>query len=306
MLRSSILTLCFFPLYLFAQSFADDGNYWVLSSKSFINAIYPMYLETAGDTLISDTLYQKVFISEDFYPEPTYIGAIRQEGSQVFVVPTDPSTPYSFLIYDWSMAPGDTISNSLSNWVTVDSISNITLNNGTEKRLFACTETRVNFNADTFRFQRTIIEDIGVIDSDFMLNPFSNLSENSFAFPFSYPFDVRCFSHQEELLWQHPAFQECDKIIVEVTSPLDNQSLTLYPNPVYSELHVSWNSTSPPNGLSLQIFDTYGRLLYKTTIDGLSSNFTIDVSELQAGMYILQCLPKDDPKGTISQKFFKY
>jgi len=306
MLRSSILTLCFFPLFLLAQSFADDGNHWVLSSKSLVNALYPMYLETAGDTLISDTLYQKVFISEDFYPEPTYIGAIRQEGSQVFMVPTNPSTPYSFLIYDWSMIPGDTISNLPNNWVTVDSISTITLNNGSEKKVFACTQSRINFNLDTLQFPRTIIEDIGVLGSDFILNPFSNLSSNSFAFPYSSPFDIRCFSQQEELLWQHPAFQECDKIIVEVTSPLVNQAVKIYPNPANSNLHISWDLTSSPSSLCFQIFDTYGRLLYKVTPDALSSNFTIDISDLQAGMYILQCLPKDHPEGIISQKFFKY
>lgn len=306
MLRSSILTLCFSPLFLFAQSFADDGNYWVLSSKSLVNANYPMYLETAGDTLISDTLYQKVFISEDFYPEPTYIGAIRQEGSQVFVVPTDPGTPYSFLIYDWSMMSGDTISKSPSKWVTVDSISTITLNNGIEKKLFACTQTLINFNADTLRFPRTIIEDIGVLGFDFILNPFSELPPNSFAFPYSYPFDIRCFSHQEELLWQHPSFLECDKIIVEVTSPLVNQSVTLYPNPVNNELHVSWDFTSLTNSISLQLFDSYGRLLHEVTPDVLSSNFTIDVSGLQAGMYLLQCVQKDHPKGIISRRFIKY
>ncbi len=78
----------------------------------------------------------------------------------------------------------------------------------------------------------------------------------------------------------------------------------LYPNPTFSLLYYSIYKNNTSN-VVINIIDITGRVLLKNTFNpsmGINT-FSMDVSNLPQGMYILQF---EDESGTINQKFEKF
>ncbi|MCF8256134.1 MAG: carboxylesterase family protein [Flavobacteriales bacterium] len=78
---------------------------------------------------------------------------------------------------------------------------------------------------------------------------------------------------------------------VEVVQPtavptMENGTSVLFPNPVSSMLHVSWNTT--PSTGTLQLFDTQGRLLRTIPVADGQEGVVIDVTDIPNGIYVLR------------------
>ncbi len=87
---------------------------------------------------------------------------------------------------------------------------------------------------------------------------------------------------------------------IGVNEKVDNNLLKIFPNPVTDYIVIN-TENSNTKYQQVEIFDIYGRLLKKQTIN--SKNEKIDISSLKAGMYI--CKLTDDNKQTNNYKFIK-
>jgi len=87
--------------------------------------------------------------------------------------------------------------------------------------------------------------------------------------------------------------------IVNLDEPLiaSDKTIHCWPNPASGFLQIEWLQ-----GKSLNIFDVYdryGRLVRQTELSGISGRFSLDISDLPSGMYLL----KNRMQGGISLRF---
>lgn len=98
------------------------------------------------------------------------------------------------------------------------------------------------------------------------------------------------------------ATPQCPGISDHKTETTSNNYLSLAPNPTNETLRISWNYALPEN-VPLKIFDLQGREVLQETIAKDSYGTTLNLTELQAGMYIVVAYM---PNGSINtQKFTK-
>ncbi|MCL2168373.1 MAG: T9SS type A sorting domain-containing protein, partial [Lentimicrobiaceae bacterium] len=77
--------------------------------------------------------------------------------------------------------------------------------------------------------------------------------------------------------------------------------ITLIPNPTTGELQVTSYGLQVTN---VEVFDVYGRKLHSSTCPLVhSSTTTIDISDLQSGIYFVKITTEE---GIITKKVIKY
>jgi Secretion system C-terminal sorting domain len=84
----------------------------------------------------------------------------------------------------------------------------------------------------------------------------------------------------------------CGDVVTGLTDKDTNNKLIVYPNPVSGQLYING-----VNGDVIRIFDLFGRQLFHIPISG-ATPFTVDVSGLSSGFYLLQA-------GNLTEKFVK-
>ncbi len=62
--------------------------------------------------------------------------------------------------------------------------------------------------------------------------------------------------------------------------------IKLYPNPATNKINIKLNPTCNKN-VSIEIYEVYGRLVYKKLNSNINNEFNIDISKLQAGFYLM-------------------
>jgi ELWxxDGT repeat protein len=90
---------------------------------------------------------------------------------------------------------------------------------------------------------------------------------------------------------------------IAATAP-DGTNYSLYPNPAKDQLNIRLNKNISTAKISLLITDLNGTQVYAQEISGsqISTSFSIDISKLQQGAYILQLITD---KGVASSRFVK-
>ncbi|MEL6655344.1 MAG: T9SS type A sorting domain-containing protein [Bacteroidota bacterium] len=306
MTRSLLFLLFLIPILSSAQEFTTDGNTWTQTGEDLVANRFPFYLSTDGDTTISGQTYRRVFAQDEVYlPTPTYVGAIRELDDKIYVVPAENTPAEEFLIYDWQAQAGDTLSAREFSWVVVDEIIDFTLLNGATKKQFNCSRYRVQFGADTVRLPLTIIEDIGCVDYTFLLDPFFDIPSGSFGDLFASPESVRCFSNNEELLWQDPNIQSCNDIIAGQQDLLPSIDYRIAPNPVRDQIQLYGPISRFPLVLDLRLYDARGRLNQRWPETLLAWPRALDVSNVPPGMYTLQIIEKGQEAEPVNIKLIK-
>jgi hypothetical protein len=98
------------------------------------------WIKFEGDSLIHDTIYKKVFRSDDSL-HATWIsyGFIREDSSKrvyIYGVPKYNTSSQEELLYDFSLKKGDSISIGQGYYLPIDSVGYITLENKTFKTIY--------------------------------------------------------------------------------------------------------------------------------------------------------------------------
>ncbi|MBO6516443.1 MAG: T9SS type A sorting domain-containing protein [Bacteroidia bacterium] len=75
---------------------------------------------------------------------------------------------------------------------------------------------------------------------------------------------------------------------VGVNDVVTNDVLNVYPNPASTEVKVSWNIGSVDEKAVVRIFDLNGRMVAEKTASSSAFEQSLDISELDAGMYMVE------------------
>ncbi len=273
------------------KPFINTNKQWNVMNTSYAYGGSPATRNTmilhisASDTLINDTLYQKVvnighsetlftkdigFIREDMNERKVFF----REETQVFYPPQDK------LLYDFSLETGDTTEvfglhhcTSYSNTYTVVSTGTIQLLNGAERKTWHLEPVGDNVQeADLW------IEGIGSIYG--MLFPAcSQLATISFSLK------LLCYYENDIELYR----SDEDSCFIDWTSGLESHaqhSIKLFPNPATGQVQIELPDNIMLEPVKIELHSPIGRLLYNAKP---TSHFhKIDVAHFPAGLYLVR------------------
>jgi len=249
------------------------------------------YVLTDEDTIIEDETYKKLYLFTDIEFNPltaNCVGGMRENAQkQVFFRGIlYPPHEINQMYYDFSLSAGDTfnINNKILEVALVDTVyySNIP-----RKRL-----TIKEYPADSTYYIATWIEGIGNPEGILNLSfPNATMLEM-----FSH---IRCYIYNGELLYSNYKYgaEDCITPLVSLENiSLNDNSITLYPNPTNSEVNIS--SENIIN--SIEIFNSLGQRVYYSMVN--STDKVIDISSFVNGVYILGV---NTENGVIRKKIIK-
>lgn len=304
MKNSSIIILSFIYLLSFQilfmpvvqgqnyKPFIDTDKQWNTMITGYSSVGSPATKSTlvlhisTNDTLINETLYQKVVNTG--YSDGTYasgdIGFIREdidEKKVYFREPTDVFYPHQDkLLYDFSLEAGDTTEvfglhycTSYSNTYKVVSNGTIQLLNGEERKTWHLEPIGDNVQeADVW------IEGIGSLYG--MLFPAcSQLASISFSLK------LLCYYESDSELYM----SDEANCYIDWISGLDinaTSSFELLPNPTNGKTQIQLAENISLENAMIELYSPSGKLLYSAK--PRSQVHTMDVEHLSLGMYLLR------------------
>jgi len=246
-----------------------------------------------GDTIISGIIYNKVY-RQALVSSPQLDTVIQSSGEMIFSC-LPPVFSYGYfagirndtlhkkvfsrsgysdnkdtLLYDFSLAVGDTMRSGITNFVplVLTSIDSVLINI-TYRRRF-------NFSG------LQIIEGVGAVGGVpnvdlFLSGPLAEF--NSWGFV--------CFKHDSDI---YPTGSSCPLItntlgVKQIIN--SNEQITIYPNPNNGSFVIeSSNATKQ----TMQVYDVNGKMVLSQTINGKT---TIDASSLNEGVYNISIISSE-------------
>ncbi len=261
------------------QLWTCDRGYWGHDDEAYK---FRKFALTDEDTIIDGEAYKKLYLFNDIdfdITTATYAGAFRENSQrQVFyrgLIHFEPFTEeLDEMIYDFSLSVGDTFSGGSLNmdrdffvlWVaSIDTVNH----NGIERREFT-----IKVVGNDLDIAAVWIEGIG--NKEGLFFPYHTNTAHKWG-------NVRCYIHNDELLYTNYRHggSDCVNPLMGIESIMEDNSITLYPNPTTSEISIS--SESFIN--SIEIYNSLGQKVYIETIN--SKEKTIDISSLPSGVYVL-------------------
>jgi hypothetical protein len=134
-----LILLCCFPVYCFAQNWAENNAVWYYEQQDFAEFIIDYYkYSKVGDTLLlgdSAIIMKEEYFSMDYTRSDTFM--MMSDSNRVYLYA--PSASMFKLVYDFNAMTGDTIQVYCGNWgflidsdstinVVVDSVSYMDIN----------------------------------------------------------------------------------------------------------------------------------------------------------------------------------
>lgn len=267
---------CTTPVYYKTDTIINNMVYNRLYSRGVCHALW------AGGPPVGDCPY--IF---DYSNPETLFAIIRQDTLNKIVYLWDYSK--DTILYDFkNIIVGEpypsTYNNPIQNNLIVVSEDSLLLNNVYVKKWNLAMNFEGVISDSAFV---CIIDGIG---SSFGI--MANLTP-----PFENGDELLCFS-KDNIVYYPDSTYNCDKT-VEINETAENQSFSVYPNPVLSILTVE-TDYAYKNSCFVKIFSAAGTEIIKREINSSITN--IDVSQLVKGFYIVQLV---NGKSVQSKKFVK-
>lgn len=293
-MRKLIIFLFFAPLFATAQNYGvaynntfplpTSGGEWVVATITRKNESIDYQYSFAtyyisGSEMINGKQYQKLYYKKDL-GEPLLYGwlYVGITNSQVFyksnnVQPDQTTSCHSdneFLLYDFSYnRVGSTINYDCGNMSEqISEIDSIALSDYIFKRY------NLNHNSilgdywiEFIGSTRGILAPITVIPT----------SENYIRQ------ELVCFKHNNELLYLNDNYTDCSTVITN-TDDTGLNVLILYPNPADNQIYISCRVLV----VSMEIYTTTGLLIKATEVKQHISDYPINCSSYDSGIYILK------------------
>ena len=253
---------------------------------------FKRYALTDEDTIIDNETYKKLYFYKGIEFDTTtatYIGALRENSQkQVFYKGMYGTIELNEMIYDFSLSVGDTFSGGSLNHssdffgLVVSNIDTINYNGIERKRFWIRTEGYGQTAA-------IWIEGIGNREGLFF--PYHTNTADFWG-------NTRCYIHNGDLLYSNYSHggNDCITPLMGIESIVEDNSITIYPNPSNSEVNIS--SENIIN--SIEIFNSLGQRVYYSVVN--SNTKTIDISSFVNGVYILGV---NTENGVIRKKIIK-
>jgi len=225
-----------------------------------------MSYKISGDTLINAMQYKKVYSSDEEVPLNWNINCCMREDTTGLVWMRYLNESDEYLVYDFSINPGDTVilGHYDSVRMLVDSITVMSIEgNDHRKYWFTC--------LDNPYYDEYWIEGIGSS---------RGLTWSGSAMVVGGFYKLLCMSQEEGLYFMNPEYSSCylNTVGVRETEP---SPFRLYPNPARDILTIEYSSDLKPG--SITINDIAGRMIMEFHPDQKS----LDISSLPMGIYLL-------------------
>lgn len=264
-------------LTLVAQQIVDSTKMWSTMQENCLfegNSYTTNYHRFLGDTLINDTLYKKVWVSEDEnYEEWYFFGSfIREENKKVYYREMFQSEG---LIYDFNLQIGDSV--LLNNiravdnlWLKLTEIDFVQTTDGFLERWRL--ESNLYLNSDYWILG--IGSEAGVLNSG--TSVFGGLCGAS---------TLLCEKENNELVYQHPLFETCFyEILIDIEESQENTFalFELRNNRHLGQLQLMFNSTQQK---TISIISLSGKKIFNTSTN--ESIINIGIGQYPKGLYII-------------------
>jgi len=288
----------------------SDAHWSLQQEDGFGGYDYSYYRipETQYDTIIGSNHYSKIFNIPGILQPESYVGACRSDSSgKVFFVLKGASNEN--LIMDYNALEGDTVNNVVymndTSWkvdFAVDSIGIITVGSRSYKCVFLS-------NKEVFPDDGTGPSSLVWVELFGCLNGgiFNHIGCTGFS-----PQWITCMSFKDTV---YSNFSNCinyyplDNINFSVGScvypvSIEENSFTcsVSPNPASDFLDISFNR--PLKKVSVSIISYTGQVVKSQDIAEMSDYYSIDISDLPKGIYLVKIL--EDSDSTFSFSVLKF
>jgi len=266
---------------------------------------------------IDNKVYSKVFFEKSEINDPIIVGGVREENKKIFLNIPELG---EHLIYDFDLAIGDTLFNTLNAIIDLEWYVDIfkvgfyepteltinifyvakdkgfiILDNG-ERRNTLIVDKYVAYDYPYYEHWGSVewIEGLGILDGRGGFLGVINVADD-----FRTRFYLGCICQSNTLLYSDDNL-ECALCNGNKINDNLQQQITLYPNPTTGELRIENGELRIDN---VDMFDVYGRKLYLSTRPLVhSSTVNIDISHLQNGVYFVKIYTE---AGVVTKKVIK-
>ena len=275
-----------------------DSKWHVAETFPNGNQQNPSFVETTttlygfqGDTIVNSEQWFKIYSSGDslFQNDLVYRGLLRKEIDSVLYLDTLNQLD---TLYDFSLNVGDSVLFDLygmyQEWLHIIEVDSIQIDGQDYKRQKFAEPVINAFDV----LNEVWIEGIGSIHGPlFPNNPlkFSQEIPDSML--------VTCSFSDNQEVWQHPSYSNCYVNIVLSLNRLEALDLNIYPNPFSDKVFFENNKNER---ISLSIINSTGQDVKR--IDISDKNVSIDLSDLEDGIYVLRL---SNGKGVKTLKMIK-
>ncbi len=278
---------------------SKDNPVWNIGLWAFFDNVLDYTVRVEKDTLLCQKLWSKANLDlingkrvQSFY--------YRTDGQKVYFKPTANCTQLEFLIYDFNMKKGDTLTtpnnlfenrgelNGNKTVAKIDSVSVISIGGIARKKL-SITYKFVH-RAGEFKEDRkdTWIEGFGSVIFPFY--PFFCVNKGVCTESNLY---LRCFQSKNKIIYQDSRSPFCSNALITSSSDLQNPkiNLNIFPNPIPQggNWQVEW--TKNDIGAShLELLDPLGRVLKQVAglKQGSMHRVQVPTETLPKGLYYLR------------------
>jgi hypothetical protein len=226
----------------------------------------------AGDTIIGNKTYNKIFLSIQYFNNPYYDvgyqGAVYYDNAADKVYWRPANTSQDTLLYDFNLSVGDTLPETYiyqigwGNIIRIDSIDTVMTSGHTITRYHMD-----NAGWGSEYILHGIGSTIGFLET---IYPFFE-SENHLG----------CFRNYIDSIYYPDSSLTCDVFTDIHESFATNCSIGIYPNPVKDILNIDNAS-----GFHAQLFSITGLLISETEIK--NEHFELKLKDVPEGMYFLR------------------
>lgn len=281
------LTPILISLSLFGQDYVpipsdstSEWRAWNGNNDGMCICNYEIRYFFNGDTTIGPETYHKLYYSglyyeEDFAPptlgcdaewpfENIYRGGIRNSDGKVYhIFDGGPE----ILIYDYTLAVGDTLNTGISgNNMTIESIDSVLIGN----------DYRLRFNLhDPDGYCNWIIEGIG--HERGLIEPM--------YIPLEFASELYCYA--ENHIPVFPEGSDCDLTVKVPEVETMNVIMNLYPNPTSGYINISVRSNIEST-INFRIISSTGKIILECpwNINPGINEKSIDLSSIRSGIFI--------------------
>lgn len=212
----------------------------------------------------------------------TYLnGYVREENGYVLYL--NIGQEVADTLYNFNLQPGDVATNfrfccATTYPMTLNTIDSVLINEEYRKRFIF--DTVWDY---TSSLAEVWIEGIGSIHGPTFPN-----TARLFSSEVPDQISLNCFSHESQIIWQNPEFDQCYMNTLTSISELENHQLLIYPNPASSYFSVLPDPTV--DAYEVRIHSLAGSLIRSETINIRSSQTMVSLVGIRPGMYFVELI----------------
>lgn len=289
---------------IFSQSyFPDSSAIWNVSTNNLGTG--ELHYGLKGDSLINDTLYNKVYLITDTTFNSMYlkefVGGVRQNAGKVWFRPDTANGFTEFLLYDFTKNIGDTIwhnANLAPTSFNGSCFPNISYYSGYCISIIKDKYTENGYEKFTVETHATYNESAyPIVQHDWIVGIGSSLglfwqhyipiitTGGGCSNPLT--FQLACFKQNDTVKYiNNPSCSTCYCDITEGFKEQNTDGVIVFPSPVKNNLKLELPGFVNLKNVQVSIYDINGK--QKRLLSTTEHEITVDVSQLIAGIYLLK------------------